>query len=313
MPQGLATAGSSPSVPLIAGQELWQTRQDRERTGLGSLLMLAPAAALLVVLFAIPVGYALYLGLTNQRLIGPNSVSWKFTGTQNVSRLGSDSLFWHSLWVTGLFVVGSVVGVVIVGLGLAMLLQRAPSWLRITIGGLVVVAWMLPAITAGLTWYASTVGGGTFAVLVGNSKTDLLDSQPLLIVTLANIWSQTGFAMLVLGAALRNIPSEILETAAVEDASAWQRFGLIVLPMLRGTIVVVVLLVSLLSLANFALIYIMTQGGPGDATNILPLYAYQQAFQFYNLAYGALVGNALVLVCAIFGVLYVRVARGTAK
>jgi multiple sugar transport system permease protein len=83
----------------------------------------------------------------------------------------------------------------------------------------------------------------------------------------------------------------------------------ITLPLLRPTIVVTVLLITLISLANFGLIYVMTQGGPGNATNILPLYSYQQAFQFNNLAYGALVGNALVLLCAIFGVIYVRASR----
>jgi multiple sugar transport system permease protein len=66
--------------------------------------------------------------------------------------------------------------------------------------------------------------------------------------------------------------------------------------------------VALLSLANFSLIYIMTQGGPGTATNILPLYSYEQAFTFNNLAYGALIGNVMVIIASIFGVLYVRIA-----
>jgi multiple sugar transport system permease protein len=131
----------------------------------------------------------------------------------------------------------------------------------------------------------------------------------MLIVTLANVWSQTGFAMLVLGAALRNIPREVLEAADMEDASRWQRFRLITLPMLRPTIVTTVLLITLISLANFALIYVMTQGGPGNSTNILPLYSYQQAFEFNNLAYGAIIGNVMVLICAIFGVIYVRASR----
>ncbi|HEY5119943.1 MAG TPA: ABC transporter permease subunit, partial [Acidimicrobiales bacterium] len=99
-----------------------------------------------------------------------------------------------------------------------------------------------------------------------------------------------------------------LEAAIVENASPWQRFRLVTMPILRPTITAVVLLVALLSLANFSLIYVMTQGGPGNATNILPLYSYQQAFQFNNLAYGALIGNVMVLLAAFFGVLYVRVA-----
>jgi len=294
------------TAPHVA--ELWKTRKDKTRFQWSSLALMTPAFGLLIVLFLIPMGYAVYLGLTNLTLVGPDAVKWGFTGTQNLIRLKTDTEFWGSLWVTGFFIAGSIVGVIIVGYCLASLLMRARPWLRVIVGGIVVVAWMMPAVTAGMTWYASTTGGGTFATMIGSPQTNFLDSQPLLIVTLANIWSMTGFAMLVMGAALRNIPSEAIEAAVVENASTWQRFRMIVLPLMRPTVIAVVLLVALLSLANFSLIYIMTQGGPGTATNILPLYSYQQAFSFNNLAYGALIGNVMVVIASIFGVLYVRVA-----
>ncbi|HUZ42522.1 MAG TPA: sugar ABC transporter permease [Acidimicrobiales bacterium] len=293
--------------------DLWKTRKDRARFQWSSLAMLSPAFALLIILFLIPVGYAVYLGFTNLTLVGPTAVHWFYTGTQNLQRLGSDTEFRSSLELTAFFVIGSIVGVLIVGYGLASLLLRATPWVRVLVGGVVVIAWMMPAITAGMTWYASTTAQGTFATLIGLSNSDFLGSYPLLIVTIANIWSQTGFAMLVIGAALRNIPSEILEAADVENASKFQRFRLVVLPMLRPTMTAVVLLVALLSLANFSLIYVMTQGGPGNATNILPLYSYQQAFEFNNLAYGALIGNVMVIIAAVFGVLYVRVATKRSK
>ncbi len=294
------------TAPPVA--QLWKTRRDKERFQWSSLALMTPAFALLIVLFLIPMGYAIYLGLTNLTLVGPTAVKWGYTGTQNLDRLKGDTEFWNSLQITAVFIVGSIVGVIVVGYGLATLLMRARAWMRIVVGGIVVIAWMMPAVTAGMTWYAATTGGGTFATLTGLKSSNFLDSQPLLIVTLANIWSMTGFAMLVLGAGLRNIPGEAIEAAIVENASAWQRFRKIVLPLMRPTIIAVVLLVALLSLANFSLIYIMTQGGPGTATNILPLYSYQQAFSFNNLAYGALIGNVMVLIATIFGVLYVRIA-----
>ncbi len=294
------------TAPPVA--QLWKTRRDKERFQWSSLALMTPAFALLIVLFLIPMGYAIYLGLTNLTLVGPDAVKWGYTGTQNLVRLKGDSEFWNSLQITGVFIVGSIVGVIVVGYGLATLLMRARPWMRIVVGGIVVIAWMMPAVTAGMTWYASTTGSGTFGTLTGLRNTNFLDAQPLLIVTLANIWSMTGFAMLVLGAGLRNIPGEAIEAAIVENASAWQRFRKIILPLMRPTIIAVVLLVALLSLANFSLIYIMTQGGPGTATNILPLYSYQQAFTFNNLAYGALIGNVMVLIATIFGVLYVRIA-----
>ena len=289
--------------------QLWKTRRDRDRFQWSSLLMLTPAFGLLIILFLIPVGYAVYLGFTNLTLVGPDSVHWGWSGMTNVTRLRGDQTFSASLSTTGWFVGGSILGVVVFGYALASLLMRAASWVRVIVGGVVVVAWMMPAITAGMTWYASTTAGGTFASLANMSSSDFLGSQPLLIVTLANVWSQTGFAMLVIGAALRNIPGEILEAADVENVSRWQRFRFIILPQLRSTLTAVVLLVALLTLANFSLIYVMTQGGPGNATNILPLYSYQQAFQFNNLAYGALIGNVMVVLAALFGVFYVRAAR----
>jgi multiple sugar transport system permease protein len=300
----MAVAEATSELTLPTGRRL-----DRERFQWGSMGLLLPALGLLVVLFLIPVGYAFYLGFTNLRLIGPTSLHYHWTGLANVRQLGQDSLFPKSVELTAIFVGGSIVGTVIVGLALAMLLRSAYGLLRILVGGVVIVAWMMPAVTAGMTWYASTTASGTFSALSGLSKSDFLHSQPLLIVTLANTWSQCGFAMLVFAAALRNIPGEVIEAATLENASAVQRFRMVILPLLRPTIVTAVLLVTLLTLANFALVYIMTQGGPGNATNILPVYSYQQAFSFDNLAYGALIGDVMVVIATVLGFAYVRAAK----
>ena len=294
--------GSDPHRPI--GRRL-----DTERLQWGSLVLLFPAVALLVVLFLIPIGYSFYIGLTNLRLLGPTSIHYQFTGLTNVYQLARDSLFPNSLELTALFVLGSVAGTVVMGLVLAMLMQRSNTLVRIAVGGVVVLAWMMPAVTAGTTWYASTVAGGTIDALTRLGQTDFLHSNPLLIVTLANTWSQCGFAMLVFGAALRNIPQEVVEAATLENATAVQRFRLVMLPLLRPTIVTTVLLITLLSLGNFALIYVMTQGGPNNATNILSVYSYQQAFPYNNLAYGALIGDVMVLITAVFGFAYVRALK----
>jgi multiple sugar transport system permease protein len=304
-------AVSTLNAEAVTGPDLarlWKTRQDKERFEWSSVALMTPAFGLLIILFLIPMGYAVYLGLTNLTLVGPDSVHWGFTGLQNLSRLRQDTTFWTSLWVTGGFIGGSIVGVVVLGYWLASLLMRATSSMRIVVGGVVVVSWMMPAVTAGMTWYATTVQGGALGTLTGLHNTNFLDNWPLVVVTIANIWSMTGFSMLVMGAALRNIPSEAIEAAIVENASSWQRFRKIVLPLMRPTMIAVVLLTALLSLANFGLIYIMTQGGPGSSTDILPLYSYQQAFSYNNLAYGALIGDVMVLIATVFGMLYVRVA-----
>jgi multiple sugar transport system permease protein len=300
----MAVAEGTRTLAVPTGRRL-----DRERFQWGSAGLLLPALALLVVLFLIPVGYAFYLGFTNLRLIGPTSLHYHWTGLSNLRQLGQDNVFPKSVELTAIFVSGSIIGTVIVGLALAMLMRSAHGVLRIVVGGVVVVAWMMPAVTAGMTWYASTTAGGTFGTLAGLSSSDFLHNQPMLIVTLANTWSQCGFAMLVFAAALRTIPGEVIEAATLENASAVQRFRMVILPLLRPTIVTMVLLVTLLTLANFALIYIMTEGGPGNATDILPVYSYQQAFSFDNLAYGALIGDVMVIIATVLGFAYVRAAR----
>jgi multiple sugar transport system permease protein len=257
------------------------------------------------------VAFAFYLGLTNISLLGPTAVHFHFTGMANLHKLANDALFWESLKLTAIFVAASaIVGVTVVGMALALLMQHAVAWLRATVGTIVVVAWMLPPLTAALIWYAFSTTGGTLSLL-GGSRADVLDSFPMMIVCLANIWATAGFSMLVLSAGLRSVPTEVLEAGRMEGASRWQVFYSLTLPIIKPTIVTNILLVTLLSLANFSLIYIMTGGGPGNATEILPIYSYQQALVFGKLGYGALLGNVVVLIATIFAYLYVRMSRTT--
>ena len=144
---------------------------------------------------------------------------------------------------------------------------------------------------------------------LGQPTADYLASAPLLVVTLANIWSLAGFVMLVFSAALRNVPTEVVEAAKIENAGPLRIFAKVTFPVIRPTVVTTVLFIVLLSIGNFSLIYIMTQGGPFNATNILPVYSYQQAFTFQNLAYGALVGDVLVILATILAFWYVRISR----
>jgi multiple sugar transport system permease protein len=273
-----------------------------------------PAGALIAAVFVYGVGYSIYLGLTNLSLTGPTAQHYSYTGSENLRRLSHDSIFWHSLWITFIFVFGSgVVGATTLGLALAVLMEKAFPLLRILAGAVALIAFMLPPVTIAVIWYAASVPGGTFSVLIGDRTADPLFKDPLLFVSLANMWSLTGLSMLLFGAALRNIPGDMIEAATLEGAGAIRRFRTITLPMLRQTILTSALLMTLLSLANFTIVWLMTAGGPGNATTILPVYSYQQGFVFSNLGYGALLGNVMVLLSAIFGIGYVRAERGRRK
>src|SRR5450755_2449554 len=119
---------SLPVVDTVTGpsmSELWKTRHDKSRYQWSSAGLLTPAFALLIILFLVPMGYAVYLGLTNLTLVGPTAIHSAFTPLANLHRLKTDTTFWSSLWSTGIFILGSVIGVVVVGYVLASLLMRA--------------------------------------------------------------------------------------------------------------------------------------------------------------------------------------------
>jgi multiple sugar transport system permease protein len=285
-------------------------RLDREQFQWGSLAMLTPALALLALLFIFPVLYAGYLGFTNLALVGSRSRDYGFTGLDNIVRMFGDYVFIKSSWLTILFVVGSaIIGQSVLGMVLALLLRNAVIPIRLVVGSIVIVAWVLPEITVALVWYAFSQAGGTLSILLGHRDTNFLVLAPMLIVSLANLWRNVAFSMLVFSAGLRNLPTEVLEAAEVEGASLWRRYQQVILPLMRPTILTNLLLVTILNLSEFTLIYAMTQGGPGIETMTLPLYVYQEAFVFHQLGYGTAISLVLVLIGAVFSLLFVRAAR----
>jgi multiple sugar transport system permease protein len=297
----------------VAATAVHGPRLDRERFEWSSLVTLTPALALLGLLFVFPVLYATYLGFTNLALVGSRSRDYSFTGLENVTRMLGDYVFIKSSWLTLIFVVGSaIIGQSVLGMAIALLLRRAVVPVRLIVGSIVIVAWVLPEITVALVWYAFSQAGGTLSILLGHQDANYLVLVPMLIVSIANLWRNVAFSMLVFSAGLRNLPTEVLEAAEVEGASAWRRYRLVILPLMRPTIVTNLLLVTILNLSEFTLIYAMTQGGPGIETMTLPLYVYQEAFVFHQLGYGTAISLVLVLIGAIFSLLFVRAARNQA-
>ncbi len=285
-------------------------RLDRERFQWSSLIMLAPGLALMLVLFLGPVIYAFYIGFTNLALVGSRSRDYSFTGLDNLTRMLGDYVFVKSSWLTIIFVVGSaIVGQSVLGMLLAILLRKAVVPIRVIVGSIVIVAWVLPEITVALVWYAFSQAGGTLSILLLHTSSNYLVLVPMLIVSVANLWRNVAFSMLVFSAGLRNLPSEVLEAAEVEGASVWRRYRLVIFPLLRPTIVTNLLLVTILNLSEFTLIYAMTQGGPGVETTTLPIYVYQEAFVFHQLGYGTAISLVLVLIGAAFSLLFVRASR----
>lgn len=285
-------------------------RLDKPRFNANTLILLFPGMLLLAWLFVFPIGYSIYLGFTNLELIGRHSINYWFTGMQNINFMFSDQLFYRSIWLTIVFVVGSgSVGTTALGLIMALALESANGVMRLVVNGLAIIAWTLPPAAIAIIWYAASTQGGVFPVLFGMPKADFLYYHALLICSIANAWSLVGLATIIFAAALRNIPQEIIEAALLEDTTALQRLMRLTIPLLKPTLLTSALLMTLASFANFTLVYLMTQGGPSGDTNILPVYSYLEGFKFQKLGYAALLGDVIVLMSSVLGGIFVWLAR----
>ena len=273
------------------------------------LLPLLPAVVLLLLFFAGPVVWSLYTAFTNQSLSGSGASNAQFIGLANFSRMVADPNFWHSIVLTVVFVVGSaVVGQNTLGLLIALLLRHRRRFTQAAVSLVVVGAWVMPEIVAAFCWYAFLNPDGSLNSWFGGVgfSQNWLYTTPMLGVILANVWRGTAFSMMVYSAALSDIPPELEEAASVDGGSGWRRLWSITLPLIRRSILTNLMLITLQTLAVFTLIYVLTAGGPGTKSSTTPIYMYEQAFQFYDLGYGTAMALVLLLVGALFSLVYLR-------
>lgn len=275
------------------------------------LLPLSPALILLLLFLAVPIGYCAYIAFTNLQLTGQAHSS--FVGFENFRTAFKDTEFLNAVWLTLVFtVLSSLVGQNTLGLALATLMHRASKPVRTLTGAIVITAWVLPEVVAGFLLYAFFRREGTLNAILDRlhlPSQNWLFTLPILAVSFANVWRGTAFSMLVYSAALDEIPKEITEAAEVDGASGWRRMWHITLPMIRRSIGTNLMLNTLQTLSVFGLIWVMTRGGPGNKSQTLPLYMYEQAFQNSMIGYATAVALLLLLVGSLFSVIYMRLLR----
>ncbi|MFE4861791.1 carbohydrate ABC transporter permease [Streptomyces sp. NPDC056670] len=274
-------------------------------------LPIAPATLLLLLFLAGPIGYCVYIAFTDMRLTGSSSVD--FVGFANFRRAFADPAFRNAVWLTLVFtVLSSLVGQNTLGLALAALMRRASRPVRTVTGALVITAWVLPEIVAAFLLYAFFRREGTLNAILEwlhLPTQNWLFTLPVLAVSFANVWRGTAFSMLIYSAALAEIPRDIEEAAEVDGAGGARRFWHITLPMIRRSIGTNLMLNTLQTLSVFGLIWAMTRGGPGDRSQTLPVFMYDQAFLKSLIGYGTAVALLLLLVGSLFSVVYLRLMR----
>ncbi|MFJ8670576.1 carbohydrate ABC transporter permease [Streptomyces sp. NPDC093589] len=289
-------------------------RTTRPRNGLQHLLRwspLAPATVILLLFLAGPIGYCVYIAFTDTQLTGQESAS--FVGLANFRHAFADDRFRNAVVLTLVFtVLSSILGQNTLGLALAGLMQRASRPVRALTGAVVITAWVIPEIVAGFLLYTFFERRGTLNALLEwlhLPTQNWLFTLPIVAVSFANVWRGTAFSMLIYSAALAEIPQEVTESAQMDGAGGLKRLWHITLPMIRRSIGTNLMLNTLQTLSVFGLIWAMTRGGPGNRSQTLPVFMYDQAFMKSLIGYGTAVALLLLVVGALFSAVYLRLMR----
>jgi multiple sugar transport system permease protein len=281
------------------------------------VLLLAPALALLLVVVGLPALRVVELSFTRTAL--EDGVVFQWGGAAAYARLWQDSRFWMALRNTLVFTGASVLLETLLGIGFALLLDRSFRG-RGLLRAAVLVPWALPTAVIALAW--AWVFNDAFGV-----ANDLLLRLGLLArpvawlgepatamaaIVVADVWKTTPFVALIVLAGLQGIPQELLEAARVDGLSAVQRFRHVVLPLLAPSLLVAILFRAVQAYGAFDLVYVMTGGGPGGATETLSLYAYQSYFRYLDFGYGSAVAVVGVTLAALASGITMRLVRGEA-
>jgi multiple sugar transport system permease protein len=280
--------------------------------GLGFAL-LAPAALLLLLIVVYPIATLVWNSFFDIHLAEP----WRgepFAGLDNYRRAFEDDRFWSSLAHTLIYVVVTVPGALLVGLGLALLanLPFRRKW-PVRLG--LLLPWALPLVCSGLIfrWFFEYKQG------IVNDLLTRIGAEPLAWLTgphlaLASIciaitWKSSSFMALMLLAGLQTIPRELYEAAEVDGASRWQKFVSITLPMLRPAIFVALIFRTITAIQTFDIPYAMTGGGPGDSTETLAMYIQKTTLDFLDFGYGSALASLMFVVSMIATSGYLRYTR----
>ncbi|WP_449348391.1 carbohydrate ABC transporter permease [Streptomyces shaanxiensis] len=291
-------------------------RRRRRRSRLTALAFLAPLTVYLAAFYVYPLYRNLDLSLRDYTVRSFVAGDAPFSGWDNFRTVLDDPTFGPALRHTMLFTFVSIAFQYVLGLALAVFFNRHFR-LAGTLRALFLIPWLLPLIVSASTWswmFNSESGVINYALgLVGASPVDWLTSPDwaLTSVVIANIWIGIPFNLVILYSGLQNIPGELYEAASLDGASAWQQFRRITFPLLRPVSAITLLLGLVYTLKVFDLIWIMTKGGPDDSSSTLATWSYQLGFGSLlpKFGPGAAVGNILILIALVFGLLYIRVQR----
>lgn len=279
------------------------------------MVWILPSTLALFLLILIPAAFLLYVSLTGYELGFP-WIDRTFIGLGNYRELvgGSDYEFWVSVRRSVAYALLVTGGSLVLGMGVALLLHRTIRG-RVFVTLVVIMPLAISHAIGGLMW--KLMYNVEFGILnyvlesaFGLKANWLSDATALYAVAVVGIWMAAPFVALFFLAGLQSLPRAPFEAARVEGASAWQLFRHLTLPMLRPVVLVVTLFTVIDALRSFGSIYLLTEGGPGVATLVLPLYMYRVGFGYSSvLGKGAAIAFVLILLTMALAAVLVRLSR----
>lgn len=273
---------------------------------------LLPAIIVVAVLSVYPLIEMVEMALS---AVGPTDLlsEWDYVGADNFHEVLASGVFWESVRATALLTIGLVVSNLIIGYLGAMVLARHGR-LASSVLALTVFVWALPPLVSGSLWKFMLAGDGAVNAglgLLGISPQDWLSSPQLALVsvTFVTAWAALPFAILVIRGGLLGISPEVLEAADIDGAGAIRKSISVIIPLLRPTFGVLLVLTIFYSFRSFDFVFVMTSGGPGRVTNTLPFYAYDTAFTTYDFSIGSTIATLAMIIVASLAVPYVLGVR----
>ncbi|MDO5540680.1 MAG: sugar ABC transporter permease [Eubacteriales bacterium] len=273
-----------------------------------------PGAVFMAVMIIYPIIYNIVMSFKDVNIMNFATGDSKFIGLSMYKDILHDKVTWIAIKNTLLFTVWCLLFQFPIGFAMALFFSKRFK-LAPTLRGINVIAWMIPMVAvAGVFKYMFNSDVGIVnRILMGlhliSSPVEWLahGNTALAAIVVANIWKGVPFNMILLATALTTLPADIYESASIDGANKFQQFFLLTVPLLKPAIISVLTLGFIYTFKVFDLVYVMTGGGPGSATEMLSTLAYRYSFAEYNFSQGAAIANVLFVLLMIVGFFYIHI------
>jgi multiple sugar transport system permease protein len=284
--------------------------QTRERVFAASLLT---PCFLFVIIFAFyPILYSFYLSL-HKIILSLPGLGQPFVGLENYRALFQDRVAVHSLINTLIFVFTTTFFEILFGLMIALVLNKHFKG-RGMVRAAILVPWAIPTVVSSQMWrFIFNDNYGLMNFMLFGSDTSAYTAwlanptSAFAAIIIADVWKTSSFAGLLILAGLQIIPDELYEAAEIDGASAWQQFTKITLPLIKPALLIALLFRTMDAFRVFDLVFVMTQGGPADSTNVLQFYGYKKIFTEGLMGYGSTISVLVFLITLVISLFYIKV------